>query len=59
MITLIYIALILVFLFVVLRIESYRFRLWIKELDKEITKAFNTQRPTRYKPSKYLIIRKA
>lgn len=56
MITIIYTALILTFFFVVLRIESYSLRQHIKQLDKEITKAFNTQKPTRYKPSKYLVI---
>lgn len=42
----------------ILRTETYRLRQYIKELDKEITKAFNTQKPTRYKPSKYLVISK-
>lgn len=59
MITTIYTALMLTFLFVVIRIESYSLRQYIKQLDKEITKAFNTQKQSKYRPGKYLTIFRA
>lgn len=48
-------ALVVLCLFII-RTESYRFRIYIKQLEKEIVDAFAIQRPTRYKPSKYLVI---
>lgn len=47
----------ILFLFI-LRTELSLLRAWVKKTEKEIVKAFAIQRPTRYKPSKYLVISK-
>lgn len=49
------IALLILILFI-LRTQYSLFRAWSKALEKEIVDAFAINRPTRYKPSKYLVI---